>query len=410
MMATMISPTTLPSTDYLDSVPPTSLLIYPTLIDQTSLADLQQLVRNRNYHLYHDVVTRMQLDQLILANALMTRLASLLYYAQTLLVRLVVNQSPANDNTSDFTVLTQAAHELQKSITTKYTSSIEESVRPSSSHGSAHSGPSSRSFLNELSPTASATLLKFLSSVRNDPSLISSRLLQATDNQLDSLVSWKPYHHVTRLKDASATRQNNVSIPAIDPADYIVSFHRHDPIFILTSIIFGAPHDLQSPEYHRRLNTWSSCLAQLIDAKRGNRVIFAVLDIWMGNEWQMSSSFETVILGFLQDAAKVRNGKGNYDVSCDDEDATDPEMVEILNKTLLEVLRILNGFGGVPAAALELVHAIYGRSIDKESARMMLFTKWFIRHHVARIVQYPEVDPPYPLLMIVSWTSRRMLR
>jgi hypothetical protein len=230
MMAKMISSSSLP-TSFLDSVPPQSLLLYPSLIDQTSLSDLEQLVRNRNYHLYRDVVTRIQLDQLILANALITRLASLLYYAQTLLVRLVVNHSPANDNTSDFTVLTQAAHQLQKSITNKYTLSIEEGIRPPSSHRNAQLGYSSpRSFLDELSPTASTTLLNFLSSVRNDPTLISSRLLQATDHELDSLISWKPHHHVTRLKDGSTSRQNSLSAPTIGPGDYILSFHRHPMI------------------------------------------------------------------------------------------------------------------------------------------------------------------------------------
>jgi hypothetical protein len=408
MMATMISPSTLPTT-FLDSVPPRSLLLYPSLIDQTSLSDLEQLVRNRNYHLYRDAVTRIQLDQLILANALITRLASLLYYAQTLLVRLVVNHSPANDNTSDFTVLTQAAHELRKSITNKYTSSIEEGIRPPSSHRSAQPGHSSpRSFLDELSPTASTTLLTFLSSVRNDPTLISSRLLQATDHELDSLVSWKPHHHVARLKDSSASRQNSLSAPAISPGDYVMSFHRHDPLFVLTSVIYSAPHDSRSPDYQRRLNTWSSCLAQLIDAKRGDRVIFAVMDIWAGNEWQAASSFETVVLGFLQDAAKIKGGKEKYDV-CDDEDGVDPEMAELFNRTLLEVLEILNGFGGVPASALEFVHAIFRRCQDKSQAKTILFTNWFIQHFMSQIILYPEVYPIYSFLMTVSRTSRRML-
>ena len=408
-MATMISPSSLPTT-FLDSVPPQSLLLYPSLIDQTSLSDLEQLVRNRNYHLYRDVVTRIQLDQLILANALITRLASLLYYAQTLLVRLVVNHSPANDNTSDFTVLTQAAHQLQKSITKNYTLSIDEGIRSPSSHRSAQLGYSSpRSFLDELSPTASTSLLNFLSSVRNDPTLISSRLLQATDHELDSLVSWKPHHHVTRLKDGTASRQNSLSAPAIGPGEYVLSFHRHDPLFVLTSVIYSTPHDSRSPDYQRRLNTWSSCLAQLIDAKRGDRVIFAVMDIWAGHEWEASSSFETIILGFLQDAAKIKGGKDKYDV-CDEEDGLNPEMAELLNKTLLEVLPLLNGFGGIPASALEFVHAVFRRCQDKMQAKTVLFTNWFIQHFMSRIILYPEVYPFYPLLMTVSWTSRRMLR
>src|SRR6202022_4306666 len=134
--------------------PPQSLLLYPSLIDQTTLADLAQLVRACNYHAYKDNVTRIQLNQVILANALISRLASLLYYTQTLLVRLVVNNSPATDNTSDFCTLDQAAQELQKSITTTYTASIEY-VQPPTSHGSQDAIAQPKSFLDDLSPTAS---------------------------------------------------------------------------------------------------------------------------------------------------------------------------------------------------------------------------------------------------------------
>src|SRR5579859_839937 len=115
MMASALAPTS-PVAAFIDPSPPQSLLLYPSLIDTTTLTDLAQLVRARNYHAYRDTVTRLQLDQVILANALITRLASLLYYAQTLLVLLVVNHGPTNDNINEFVVVNQAAHELQKSI------------------------------------------------------------------------------------------------------------------------------------------------------------------------------------------------------------------------------------------------------------------------------------------------------
>jgi hypothetical protein len=75
--------------------------------------------RNRNYHEHRDAVTRVQLDQLLLANALITRLASLLYYVQTLLVRLIVNNASPTGTINDFSGITEAAHDLQKSIITK---------------------------------------------------------------------------------------------------------------------------------------------------------------------------------------------------------------------------------------------------------------------------------------------------
>src|SRR5436305_11096159 len=101
---------------FVDSTSPTtlttqSLLLYPSLIDQTSLSDLPPLIRNRNYHAYRDVVTRTQLDQIILANALITRLTHFLYYAHTLLTQVVVNIGSTNNNVWEFSLLNQTAQE-----------------------------------------------------------------------------------------------------------------------------------------------------------------------------------------------------------------------------------------------------------------------------------------------------------
>lgn len=389
MMATIVTPSSSPAA-FIDPSPPQSLLLFPTLIDQASLADLHELVRNRNYHAYRDAVTRVQLNELILANALITRLASLLYYAQTLLVRLVVEHTPAHNNTSDFVVLNQAAHELQKSITSKYTKPIEDTAPPLlTSPTSPTAYPSRRSFLDELSPTASTTLLNFLTSVRSDPSLLTSRLLHATDSELDALVSWKPNHH----HRPSTSRHN--SIPsAASPEDYILSFHRHDPLFILTSVIFSASEN--SLDRRRRLHCWSTCLAHLIDEKRAEQLVLAVLDIWSGSEWMVALPFETAILGFLQSAAKLRV-KQEDDIPLEDEGRTaTPEMSELMDKTLVEVLEIIAGYGGIPSDVVELLNTVSCLCADKKQATGVLLEKWFIQRYLAQNFVYPEVS--YSLL------------
>ena len=380
MMATIVTPSSSRAA-FIDPSPPQSLLLFPTLIDQTSLADLHELVRNRNYHAYRDAVTRVQLNELILANALITRLASLLYYAHTLLVRLVVEHTPAHDNTSDFVVLNQAAHDLQKCITGKYNKPIEDTAPPLlTSQTSPTICPSPRSFLDELSPTASTTLLNFLTSVRSDPSLLISGLLHATDHELDALVSWKPGHH----RRSSTSRHNSVP-GAASPEDYVLSFHRHDPLYILTSVIFCGSE--QSP----RLYCWSTCLAHLIDEKRANQLVLAVLDIWSGNEWKVALPFETAILGFLQNAAKLKAKQGD-DASHEDDGVTaTPEMSELLDKTLVEVLEIVTSYGGIPTEARQLVNSVFRLCAAKAQAKDVLLGKWFIQRYLAKSIVYPEV-------------------
>jgi hypothetical protein len=375
--------------------PPQSLLLHPTLIDQTSLSDLAPLVRNRNYHAYRDTVTKTQLDRSILANALIARLTTLLYYAHTLLVRPVVNAGPSGDNTGDFSVLNQATQELQRAVVSKCAAPAEPLVQPTFSP----QGPSARfsnttSFLDELSPTASNTLVNFLGVIRADPNFLSSRLLRAKDQELDSLASWKPRHHITRSKLVSNGRHSEAPVTPISPADYITSFHRHDPMYVLTSVIFSASPKSNSPEYLRRMNSWSTCLARLIDEKRGDRIVLAAMDIFCTGKWQVSSCFETILLGFLQNSAKLSSANPKYDDTCEDEPVeTNLEMAELFDKTLIEILGLVNDFGGIPSSAMELINAISDKCTNEDQARSVLFTKWFIEHFLSRSIIYPEVSP-----------------
>ena len=369
------------------------LLLYPTLIDQTSLSDLAPLVRNRNYHAYRDAVTRTQLDQSILANALIARLTTLLYYAYTLLVRPVVNAGPSGDNTGDFSALNQATQELQRAIISKCAAPAEPVVQPSLSlQGPSTLFSSTKSFLDELSPTASNTLVNFLSIIRTDPNFLSSRLLQAKDQELDSLASWKPRHHIARSKLISSGRHAEAPVAPISPVDYITSFHRHDPMYVLTSVIFSASPNSNSLEYSRRVESWSTCLARLIDEKRGDRIVLAVMDIFCTGRWHVSSCFETILLAFLQNAAKLSSPNSKYEDACEEEVVeTDPEMTELFDKTLIEILELVTDFEGIPSSAMELINAISSKCTNQDEARSVLFMKWFIEHFLSRSIIYPEV-------------------
>lgn len=383
MMATSVSST------YVDPSSPQSLLLYPTLIDMTVLSDLVPLFRNRNFHAHRDDVTRTQLDQLILADALLTRLSDLLRYAQSLLVRTVVDNGPTNNNIGEFATLNQTAQELHKSITSKYTSSIEHTIHPRQAPSNAPPGSAPKSFLDELSPTALNTFLAFLSDIRANPELLTSRLLQAKDQDLDALVSWKPCRYVVSSRADHATRQN--APPS--SSDYLVSFFRHDPLHVLTSVLFSAPCDEQSVDFPRGLDIWSTCLARLIDENRGDSVVLAVLDIWTTSPWSASTSFEIIILDFLQNASRLNYGKTKFEDVCDGSatEEMDHEMVDLFDQTILEILELVNEFGGIPSSLLRLVRSVFRKCSDRKRAKEMLFQNGFVQRFLARSVQFPEV-------------------
>ena len=368
--------------------PPHSLLVYPTLIDQISLSDLRPLIRNRNYHALRNNVTKIQLEQLILANALIARLTSVLYYAHSLLVRFLINNHGVNGAGGDFSALNQAAHELQRSITAKCNSPLQDTIQPDSSVSGL---VTSKSFLDELSPTATNTVLNFLNTVRTDPTVLATRFHHAKDQELDALVSWTPHHHVTKSKPDS--RHGSASSASLSPVDYITSFHRHNPLFVMSSVIFSASLRPDSADHLRRLDVWSSCLARLIDEKRGDRVVLAVLDIWSDSEWECSSAFEVVILGFLQNAAKLHSTHTTYNDDCDDESTAgpDPELLELCDKTLIEILAIINGVTGIPSPVLSLINRVFHKCQEKEHPKLMLFKGWFVDSFLGRSIKHPEV-------------------
>src|SRR5579862_3608765 len=273
MMATALPAT--PCSSFVDPPAPHSLLLYPALNDQNTLSDLALQVRNRNYHEYRDVVTRVQLDQLLLANALIARLASVLYYVQTSLVRIIAENASAGDNPWEFSGINEAAHELQKSIITKCSASADTVFQPLKSQHDGVYPP--KSFLNELSPTAANTLLKFITTLRNDPNFLSDRLLRASDHELDSLVAWRPHHH------AFDVVARNSAPPS--PADNIRSFHRHDPLYLLTSVVFSAPVMSKCSEHRRRVLAWSKSLGRLMDVKMGVQVMSRILNMFADADW-----------------------------------------------------------------------------------------------------------------------------
>lgn len=375
----------LPLTSHAD--PPALLpllqLHYPPLIDKVTVSDLLPLIRNRNYHRHRDELTKTQLHQIILANALISRLVSILYYTHSLLVRLVVNYAAENDTSADFSALNQAAQQLQNAIVAQHVSSFlplqELQVNARTQDSSSPSSPS-RSFLDELSPTASTTLLNFLTTVRSDPNFLVARLLHCKDHDLDVLLSRKAPHH----PHSSKTKSSSLT-------DQITSFHRHDPLFVLSSAVYSSSHPSESA---LKLDIWSSCLASLIDKRRGERLVLAILDVWASGEWSCSSAFEVIVLDFLQNAANVQLSKRQFR----DEVSSlavgvldDPEMTELYDATLVEILELVAGISGLPSSLIQLVNMVFWKCEEKDISKSMMFTKWFIQQFLSRNILYPEV-------------------
>jgi len=66
-------------------------------------------------------------------------------------------------------------------------------------------------------------------------------------------------------------------------------------------------------------------------------------------------------------------------------------MTELMDKTLVEVLEIVSGYGGIPSSVLELIHSIFELCSDKGQAKQVLWRKWFIQRFLAQNMVYPEV-------------------
>jgi len=368
--------------------PASSLLHFPALIDETSLYDLANVVRDRNYHVYRNDVTRAQLDHVILANGLITRLISVLCFAHNLLIRHIVETGLATDNTNNFSALNEASQDLHRSIIEQCNTPVESGVRlpraPYLSPGKTND--EKKSFLDELSPTASTTLLKFLSTLRADPNFIASRLVQATEQDLKSFTLWKPHHYSAKSK-TNAHPRPNVSSPSIE---HIASVSRHDPLYALTSILFSPNPLSESSEFRFRLDAWSTALARLIDENRGNELVSAVMDIFSGSEWAVSYAFETVILNFLQNASRLQ--KSGPDDERDEEDVElDSELTDICDQTLVDILGLVCNDGGIPSSAILLANATSSKCTNREQAKAYIGTFWFQKHFLSKRIITPEV-------------------
>jgi hypothetical protein len=66
-------------------------------------------------------------------------------------------------------------------------------------------------------------------------------------------------------------------------------------------------------------------------------------------------------------------------------------MTELLDKTLLEVLEIVSGYGGVPSSVLALINTIFDLCADKAQAKEVLWTRWFLQRFLWQNIVYPEV-------------------
>jgi len=367
-----------------------SLLHFPPLIDETSLYQLANVVRDRNYHAYRNDATRAQLDQVILANGLITRLISVLYYAHTLLVRHIVETGLATDNTNNFSALNEASQDLHRSIIEQCNVPVDSGLgltrAPYLSPGKPND--EKKSFLDELSATASTTIVKFMSTLRADSNFIASRLVQATEQDLESFTSWKPHHYSAKSK-THAHPCPNASSPSIE---HIASVSRHDPLYALTSILFSPNPLSESLEFRFRLDAWSTALAHLIDENRASELVSAVMDIFSVSEWAVSYAFETTILNFLQNAARLQ--KSIADDDRDEEDIElDSELTHLCDQTLVDILGVVCSDGGIPSSTILLANATSKKCTDKDRAKVYIGTYWFQKHFLSKRIINPEVCP-----------------
>jgi len=372
------------------SPPASSLLHFPPLIDETSLYNLANVVHDRNYHAYRNDATRAQFDQVLLANGLITRLISVLCYAHTLLVRHIVETGLATDNTNNFSALNEASQDLHRSILEQCNAPVDSGVRLTRAPYLSPGQPKDvkKSFLDELSPTACTTIVKFLSTLRADSNFIALRLIQATDQDLESFILWKPHHYSAKTPTHVPPCPKALSASI----EHIASFSRHDPLYALTSILFSPNPLSESLEFQFRLDAWSTALARLVDENRASELVSAVMDIFSGSEWAVSYAFETAILNFLQNAARLQ--KSISDDDRDEEDIElDSELMDLCDQTLVDILGVVCSDGGIPSSTILLANATSNKCTNKEQAKVYIGTYWFQKHFLSKRIINPEVCP-----------------
>ncbi len=417
----------------------------------TSLNELAHLVRLGKYQERKRVQMRLRLQLNLISTALSARLVRCGEMAHRNLAECF-----RSDKKASFANLYNAIHDVRNSCEQfrKYAlfePELDALRKPPStenldttSSGSLHTGFPAASlsvtpFLNEISAEARDTFMSFLTSLRNNPDYLATRLCSLGPVELSALTSFsqgmEPIDSVlpfySRQPSARGSTPGRVPShsssmaggPGRDASHVqkLLSFQRHDPLAALIHTCFANSAGPDSAEDQRRTDIWASACARLISEKgaAGEPVLIAVINTWSTmRDWSGRSNMEWFLMkiledgAFLLDRAEDQNGtRFNLNEWTSKDQIAAEEFYDRAINDLFDVIDD-EDMTGIPEGLIELGNQILKKLDAKfvENTRNWLVYKWLFGSWLLSVVIHPETHGLMAEYHITEYGRQKILK
>ena len=280
-----------------------------------------------------------------------------------------------------------------------------------------------RSFVSRLSRESRKELSRLLNSVRSEPKFLIDRIKAFSQVQLEGLCLKPGEEPQTSVLPQSSQHRNSRSQSRRNAAyansleDFAISLERKEPLKFMLCNVFGDDQDLESPEHHLRLDTWSSVCAELYrtEPEKYQKLIGRILYTFASfRPWRAAERLERYLMDLLQRGAvlleTVDKTPASSFRSLVAEPLDTPEVEDFFENAIQELICILcEHDGGLPSAALQLVSAILGKlpSIEIQSNfRYHVLFEWFFGEFLTPAISCPEVSCFLPKIRSAANFSR----
>ncbi|KAK3077995.1 hypothetical protein LTS18_008706, partial [Coniosporium uncinatum] len=376
----------------------------------TSLAELAHLLRLQGYQEQRHTHARVRLHRWLVSSALSARLV----HCGELAHRALIDNFKADDKMS-FAQLYNALHDVRNSCdATRRHALLEPDLELKRTKLSKAERPFQdfSTFIHYIPQKTRDDLLAFISELRTNPDFLASRISSFSQQELASLVSYRPIPDIAdSVMSAQARRQgpnalSKSSSHMSSAVGRLLSFQRHDPLSALIHTIFANSSGPDSAEDLRRTDMWATTCARLvIENKPGaEKFIKVVLDAWAGmREWPGKANLEMCLMQALEEGQFLLD-KGEEDASkprsqlelrvTPKEKIREDEFVEKWAKRIYDCVDDDPSAGGLPDGFLEMGHAILRKLEEHKSKRTsfqyFLVNHWFFMSYLVYIISYPE--------------------
>ncbi|OAA55527.1 hypothetical protein SPI_08211 [Niveomyces insectorum RCEF 264] len=412
--------------------------------ESTTLNELAHLVRLSKYQERKRASTRMRLQLNLVSTALSARLLRCGEMAHRSLTECF-----RSDDRANFASLYNAVHNVRKSCDELRRYALLEteldalrSPASNDSLDSAAGGPLGISyvvsFFNDIPIEARETLVTFLSTLRNNPDYLATRLCSLSTAELTALTvffqgmepidSVLPFHNRQPSSRGSASGRAPSRSSAlgnsgkdVNAVQKLLSFQRHDPLSALIHTCFANSAGPDSAEDRRRTDIWAVACARLISEKgaAGESVLIAVLNAWSTmRDWAGRSNMEWFLMkiledgAFLLDRAEDQNGTRFNLNEWTSKDQIAAE--EFYDRAIDDLFGVIDDEDatGIPEGFIELGNQILGKLDPKyvENTRNWLVYKWLFGSWLLSVVIHPETHGLMAEYHITEYGRQKILK